>query len=70
MAAGKPKPRRGKSMLAWRSRQKPGSIMSKETFEGIKKSAEKGGIGKERATKAAGAAYWKATRAKFGKRRK
>ena len=69
MAKGVPKARKGKSMLAWRSRQKPHSIMNPETFEKIKRSAEKKGIGEERATKAAGAAYWRTARAKFKKRK-
>ncbi len=66
---GKPEPRKGKGMLAWRSRQKPGAIMPASTFEGIVKE-ETPKIGKERAEKAAGAAYWRAAKAKFKERKK
>lgn len=56
---GKPKPRAGKGFLAWRSRQKRGAIMKPSTFEEIK---SKDGRNPEAV---AGAAYWKAARAKY-----
>lgn len=62
---GRPKPRAGSDLKAWRSRQKPGAIMKPETFEGIKKSEMKKGLSEERAEKAAGAAYWNAAKAKY-----
>lgn len=49
---GKPKARKGKGLLAWRSRQKRGAIMKPSTFEKIKEKAKKRyGIGEERAEK-------------------
>jgi len=63
---GIPKSRKGKGILAWRSRQKHGAIMEPETFEKIKKEAEKRyGIGEERAKKIAGKAYWKTVKSKY-----
>jgi len=63
---GKPKPRKGAGLLAWRSRQKAGAIMKPSTFEKIKQKAKKRyGIGKERAAKVAGQAYWTTAKAKF-----
>jgi hypothetical protein len=65
---GKPKARKGKGLLAWRSRQKRGAIMKPSTFAKIMRSAQAG-----RATnpiKVAGAAYWKTAKAKYRKRRK
>jgi len=57
---GHPKPRKGGGMLAWRSRQKSGSIMKPSTFEKISKS------GKARSgRKVAGKAYWRTVRAKY-----
>lgn len=65
MAIGRPNPRKGKGMLAWRSRQRRGAIMKPSTFESIKQSMEARGFGEERAAKAAGAAYWAAARKKY-----
>jgi len=42
MARGIPKARRGKSMLAWRSRQKRGAIMRPSTFRKIKQQGNMG----------------------------
>lgn len=65
---GKPKPRAGSGLNAWRSRQEKGAIMKPETFEKIKASAKKKyGIGEERAEKVAGAQYWKTAEKKFKK---
>jgi hypothetical protein len=58
MAQGKPKPRKGSGMLAWRSRQKTGKIMKPSTFSKISKESPGG-------EKAAGAAYWKAAHKKY-----
>ena len=55
---GRPKPRKGKDELAWRSRQKPGAIMRPETFEKIAKKSPGG-------EKAAGRAYWNAVKSKY-----
>jgi len=60
---GKPKPRKGKGMLAWRSRQEPGAIMKPSTFQGIEKKAPAGGATNPEAV--AGAAYWKTAKAKY-----
>jgi len=68
MPRGKPKPRKGKDMLAWRSRQKPGSIMKPSTFEKIKRSAAARGADDPEAV--AGAAYWRTVRAKYRKAKK
>lgn len=63
MPRGKPKPRKGKGFLAWRSRQKPGAIMKPSTFERIKRSARARGADDPEAV--AGKAYWMAARAKY-----
>lgn len=63
MARGKPKPRSGKGMLAWRSRQKTGAIMKPSTFETIKAKAGREGATDPEAV--AGAAYWKTAEAKY-----
>uniref|UniRef100_A0A7V3JAQ3 Uncharacterized protein n=1 Tax=candidate division CPR3 bacterium TaxID=2268181 RepID=A0A7V3JAQ3_UNCC3 len=70
MPRGKPKPRQGKELLAWRSRQKPGAIMKPETFKKIEEEATKRYGSRERGKAAAGAAYWTAAEAKFRKRKK
>ena len=62
---GKPKPRKGNDLLAWRSRQKTGAIMKPSTFEKIEEEEKKKGLSGERAEKAAGAAYWRAARKKY-----
>ena len=67
---GKPKPRRGKGFLAWRSRQPEGAIMKPSTFEEIEKSAKEGGLSAERAAKAAGASYWQAAKKKYREAKK
>jgi hypothetical protein len=67
---GRPKARRGKGLLAWRSRQKPGAIMKSSTFESIKQSEEARGLSEKRATEAAGASYWRAAKKKFKERQK
>lgn len=75
---GKPKPRKGSDLAAWRSRQKPGAIMKPSTFAEIAQEAaeklEKKGISpaqaKIRGKKQAGEAYWEAAEAKSGKKRK
>ena len=64
MAAGKPKPRKGKGLLAWRSRQKPGAIMKPSTFGEIMR-----GGGRSPAA-VAGAAYWQAAKKKYKERKK
>ena len=67
---GKPKPRQGKGILAWRSRQRPGAIMKPGTFESIKEEAKRRyGVGEKRAIKVAGKAYWQAALSKFRGRR-
>ena len=63
MAKGKPEPRKGKGLLAWRSRQKTGKIMRPSTFEKIKKSASKSGATDPEAV--AGKAYWGAAHKKY-----
>lgn len=60
---GKPKPRKGKGLLAWRSRQKRGAIMKLSTFEKIKRKATAAGATNPEAV--AGAAYWATAKAKF-----
>ena len=65
---GKPKARKGAGMLAWRSRQKTGAIMSPGKFEEIERKAEAGGA--RNAAKVAGAAYWATVKAKYKERRK
>jgi len=67
MPRGKPKPRAGKGLNAWRSRQKPGAIMKPTTFKSITKKAKAGGAKDPEAV--AGAAYWKTAKAKFGKKK-
>lgn len=64
---GKPKPRRGKGMLAWRSRQEPGAIMRPAIFERIERRAEAAGARSPEAV--AGAAYWQTARAKYRQRK-
>lgn len=63
MPRGKPEPRKGKGLLAWRSRQEPGAIMEPSTFEEIKQKAAAGGARSPEAV--AGAAYWKTAKAKY-----
>ena len=71
MPRGTPKPRKGKNLLAWRSRQKPGAIMSPSTFEEIETKAKKRyGISKKRAEKVAGKAYQTTLKAKYRKAKK
>lgn len=53
-------------LLRWRKKQKKGAIMSKKTFEKIRRQAERK-YGKKRAMKIAGSAYWKTARAKYRK---
>jgi len=68
---GIPKARKGKGMLAWRSRQKRGAIMKSSTFKHIAATATgKGGkpLSAERRQKIAGAAYWGAAKAKYRNR--
>ena len=66
MARGKPEPRKGVSLPAWRSRQRPGAIMKPSTFEDIKEAAKKKyGVGEKRAAKVAGKAYWTTARKKW-----
>lgn len=67
---GNPKHRKGAGMLAWRSRQEAGAIMKPPTFEDIKKSEMERGLSEERATKAAGSAYWASARKKYKERKK
>ena len=57
---GIPKPRKGGGLLAWRSRQKRGSIMKSSTFKKIEGS-RKARSGK----RMAGAAYWRAAKSKY-----
>ena len=68
MPRGKPKPRQGKSLTAWRSRQKPGAIMKPKTFQEIKGKAATAGATNPEAV--AGAAYWKTAKAKYKKSKK
>lgn len=68
--AGRPKPRKGDDMLAWRSRQKPGAIMKPETFDKIMEDAQKRGLSKARAQKVAGAAYWQTVESKYKRRKR
>jgi len=63
MARGKPKPRKGKGMLAWRSRQKRGKIMRPSTFEAIKRKAAAAGATNPEAV--AGKAYWRTAKSKY-----
>jgi len=68
---GRPKARKGKGLLAWRSRQKPGAIMKPATFGRIARTAKgkgKKGLSAERRRKIAGSAYWKTARAKYRKK--
>lgn len=65
MPGGIPEPRKGKSLLAWRSRQERGEIMRPSTFEAIKRKAAQAGATSPEAV--AGAAYWKTARAKYRK---
>ena len=44
--------------------------MKSSTFEKIKESEEARGLSEERATKAAGATYWRAARKKYKERKK
>lgn len=67
---GKPEPRKGSGLLAWRSRQKTGMIMKPETFDDIMRKAEAGGLSKARAKKVAGSAYWKQAEREYGKSKK
>lgn len=63
MPQGVPKPRAGKGLAAWRSRQKRGAIMEPSTFQEIKKKAAARGA--RSSEDVAGAAYWKTAKAKF-----
>ncbi len=65
---GKPRPRRGKGMLAWRSRQKTGAVMKPSTFEAIERKAAASGATNPSAV--AGAAYWATAKKKFKERKK
>ena len=67
---GKPKARRGKSFLEWRSRQPEGAIMKASTFKEIEESAKEKGLSAARAAKSAGAAYWVAAKKKYKERKK
>jgi len=50
----------------WRMRQRRGAIMKPKTFVKIEKAAmKKYHIGKARAARVAGAAYWKSERARY-----
>lgn len=51
--------------LKWRKHQKPGAIMSPETFEKIKAKAASAGAKNPEAV--AGKAYWRTAKAKFRK---
>ena len=53
----------------WRREQKKEAIMKSSTFESIKESEIEKGLSEERATKAAGAAYWAAARKKYRERK-
>lgn len=64
--ARKIKPRKGKGLLAWRSRQKQGAIMKPSTFEEIKAENIRK-YGTKRAKKIAGKAYWKTAQARYEK---
>jgi hypothetical protein len=56
----------GRKILAYRKRLRKGAVMKPKTFSRIEKGAMKRyGIGKARAAKIAGAAYWRALRAKY-----
>lgn len=69
MARGRPRRRKGKGILAWRSRQKRGAIMRPSTFKRIvRKNIRK--YGKRRARKIAGKAYWRTAKAKYRRRRR
>ena len=67
MARGIPKKRKGRGMLAWRSRQKRGAIMKASTFKKIQRRGARR-YGAKRGKKIAGVAYWKTVRAKYRKR--
>ncbi len=54
-----------KKLLKWRSKQKPGAIMSPATFRKIEASATKSYGSKESGQRVAGAAYWKTAESKF-----
>lgn len=54
----------------WRREQGKGAIMKPSTFEEIKKSEEARGLSEERATKAAGSAYWQSAKKKYKERKK
>jgi len=56
--------------LAWRRKQKRGAIMKPQTFQKIKADAMKRGMSEERATKVAGASYWKSEKKKYSERKK
>ena len=60
---GRPKARKGKGLLAWRSRQKRGAIMRPSTFKRIKRKAKAKGA--TNPTKVAGKAYWQTAKAKY-----
>jgi len=64
MSRGIPKPRAGKGLTAWRSRQEPGAIMKSSTFQAIERKAAAAGATSPE--KVAGAAYWKTAKAKYG----
>jgi len=52
--------------LRWRSRQRPGAIMRPATFERIvRKTMARYGIGRARAEKIAGRAYWTTVKARY-----
>jgi hypothetical protein len=57
-----------KDLLDWRSKQKRGAIMKPSTFDEIVAENE-GKVGKERAKKMAGAAYWNVAEAKYKNRK-
>jgi hypothetical protein len=58
-----------KGLLKWRSKQKRGAIMKPKTFNDIVKAEEAKGLSKERARKAAGAAYWNTAEKKYRKKK-
>ena len=60
---GRPKSRKGKGLLAWRSRQKRGAIMKPSTFKKIKRKAQASGATNPEAV--AGKAYWRTAKAKY-----
>lgn len=59
-----------KGLKEWRAKQKPGKIMKPSTFESIVADAEKRGLGKARAKKVAGKAYWESAESKYGESKK